>query len=275
MRLPNLIVFTDLDGTLLDRSSYSWAPAEEALHEIERRSIPLIFCSSKTRAEIEVLRRGLGNAHPFIAENGGGVFIPDSYFPKRLEGTVKLRHYHCLALGRPYAELTEAFDTLLEETGVSAEGFHQMSTRDIASNTGLPLKDAELAAQREFDLPFFFAGAGESEQARFIAAAKEKKLSVVTGGRFWHLFSGSDKGRAVRKLIALYRESFPRQRMRTVALGDSANDLPMFAAVDRAILLPQRREQFDEQVLAKMPKVHRASAPGPAGWNQAVLALLE
>lgn len=275
MRLPNLIVFTDLDGTLLDRSSYSWSPAEEALHEIQRRSIPLVFCSSKTRAEVEVLRRAMGNAHPFITENGGGVFVPDGYFPKRLEGTVKLRHYHCFALGRPYAEIIEAFDALVEETGVSAEGFHRMSARDIASNTGLSQKDAELAAQREFDLPFFFAGASESDQARFIATAKEKKLTVASGGRFWHLFSGSDKGRAVRKLISLYRESFPRQRMRTVGMGDSAIDLPMFAAVDRAILLPLRREQFDEEVLAKMPKAHRASAPGPAGWNQAVLALLE
>ncbi len=150
-----------------------------------------------------------------------------------------------------------------------------MSARDIASNTGLSAKDAELAAQREFDLPFFFAGATPTDEQKFIAAARERKLSVVQGGRFWHLFAGSDKGKAVRKLMELFRASYPHQRMRFAALGDSANDLPMLAATDRAYLIPQRREQYDEAVLQKLPRIHRAPAPGPAGWNQAVLSLLE
>jgi len=271
----NLILFTDLDATLLDHANYSWTAAEDALHELTRRQIPLVFCTSKTRAEVEQLRRNMGNAHPFITENGGGIFIPDGYFAKRLEGTVKLRHYHCLALGRPYPELMQAFDEMVEETGVSAEGFHHMSARDIAGNTGLSLPDVALASQREFDLPFFFAGAGEAEEQKFAAAAAERKLRMVRGGRFWHLIGGSDKGAAVRKLIKLYRAAFPHTRLRTVALGDSANDLPMLAAVDRAILIPNRREQYAEAVLEKLPKVHRASAPGPEGWNEAVLALLE
>ncbi|HEY4579910.1 MAG TPA: HAD-IIB family hydrolase, partial [Candidatus Acidoferrales bacterium] len=66
-----MIVFTDLDGTLLDYHTFSWTAANEALAEIERRRVPLVFCTSKTRAEIEALRRKIGNAHPFISENGG------------------------------------------------------------------------------------------------------------------------------------------------------------------------------------------------------------
>lgn len=275
MLRPNLIIFTELDGSLLDRNSCSHAPAEEALGEIARRGIPLVFCTSKTRAEVEVVRRKLNSAHPFIVEDGGGVFIPDGYFPKRLPGTIKVRHYNCLALGRPHAELVDEFDSLVEQTGVSAEGFHQMKPRDIARNAGLSLSDAELAAQREFDLPFFFAGASEAEEETFIAAARERKLSVVRGRRFRHLFAGSDKGRAVRKLVEQYRAALPHQRLRTAALGDSANDLPMLAAADKAVLIPQRREQFDEEVLAKLPRILRAGAPGPAGWNAAVLSLLE
>ncbi len=271
----NLIVFTDLDGTLLDHVTYSWSPAEEALHELARRKIPLIFCTSKTRAEVEVLRRELGNAHPFITENGGGIFIPDGYFPKRLTGTRKLRHYHCFALGRPYGELTQAFAEIAEETGVSVEGFHQMSPRDISSNTGLALSDVALASQREFDLPFFFAGASEADEKKFFAAAAERQLRVVRGGRFWHLIGESDKGRAVRKLIQLYREGYFHQRLRTLALGDSANDLPMLTAADRAVLIPQRGGQYDQAILAKLPKIVQAPSPGPAGWNAAVLQFLE
>src|SRR5713226_6564538 len=85
------LIFTDLDGTLLDARTYSWAGAEPALAEIERRRIPLVLVTSKTRAEVEPLRRKLGHAHPFITENGGGVFIPDGYFNLKIPGAALRR----------------------------------------------------------------------------------------------------------------------------------------------------------------------------------------
>ncbi|CAG0948086.1 partial Glucosyl-3-phosphoglycerate/mannosyl-3-phosphoglycerate phosphatase, partial [Anaerolineae bacterium] len=78
--MPNTIIFSDLDGTLLDAADYSFAAAKPALAMIHERGIPLILCSSKTRSEIEIYRRRLDNVHPFIAENGGGIFIPKGYF---------------------------------------------------------------------------------------------------------------------------------------------------------------------------------------------------
>jgi mannosyl-3-phosphoglycerate phosphatase len=270
---PQLVVFTDLDGTLLDHHTYSFAPAEAALYELARRHIPLIFVSSKTRAEIEVLRRQTANTHPFISENGGGIFIPHDYFKVRIEGAARVGRYQCLSLARPYREIVSELAELAEASGASVAGFQQMSVREIVQNTGLPARQAELARQREFDEPFFFAGASEAQEQRFVALAKQRGLEVARGGRFWHLFAGSDKGRAVRQLIELYRRSW-RRRFRTVALGDSANDLPMLAAVDVPILLPHAGSKFDKQVMARLPRVTRAAAPGPAGWNQAVLEIL-
>ena len=65
------VVFTDLDGTLLEHSTYSFAEAEEALDLLRSQDIPLVICTSKTRSEVEFWRRLLGNEHPFIVENGG------------------------------------------------------------------------------------------------------------------------------------------------------------------------------------------------------------
>jgi len=270
---PHFVVFTDLDGTLLDHHTYRWEPAHEALDELERRRIPLIFVSSKTRAEIEVVRRKIGNAHPFISENGGGVFIPHDYFKLRIEGASRVGRYQCLALARPYREIVVELEELAEEAEASVVGFHQMSGREIAQNTGLPLREAELARQRDFDEPFFFAGAGEVQVQRFVQLAKQRGLEVERGGRFWHLFSGSNKGRAVREVISLYRRAW-RRRFRAVGLGDSANDLPLLAAVDVPILLPHPDGAHDRAVLARLPRVTRGSAPGPEGWNQAILRIL-
>jgi len=78
--MKKIIIFTDLDGTLLDNSSYSFEAALPALQLIKEKNIPLIICSSKTRKEIEHYRKKLYNLHPFISENGGGIFIPKGYF---------------------------------------------------------------------------------------------------------------------------------------------------------------------------------------------------
>jgi len=79
-RQTRTLVFTDLDGTLLDHDTYSWAAAAPALEELQRREIPLIFCTSKTDAEVQALRRAMGNSHPFIVENGGAIVIPPGFF---------------------------------------------------------------------------------------------------------------------------------------------------------------------------------------------------
>ncbi|HLB03155.1 MAG TPA: HAD hydrolase family protein, partial [Nitrospiria bacterium] len=76
----SIVIFTDLDGTLLDAATYSWKAAQPALELIKQRAIPLILCSSKNRAEIAAVRRQLDDHDPFISENGGGIFIPDDYF---------------------------------------------------------------------------------------------------------------------------------------------------------------------------------------------------
>ena len=267
------LIFTDLDGTLLDHHSYSWQAAEEALAEIERRRVPLIFVTSKTRAELEVLRQKLGHVHPFVTENGGGVFIPEGYFNLRIEGARRIGRYQCLALARPYAEVVAALEELASASGTSVVGFHQMTPREIAQNSGLDLRAAELARQRDFDEPFFFAGANEQAIQEFLQAARQLGMEVVRGGRFWHLAAGSDKGRAVRWLADLYRRA-TRSRWRSLGLGDSPNDLSLLTAVDQAVLMPLPDGRFDPEVLARLPQATRATAPGPAGWNQAVLRIL-
>jgi mannosyl-3-phosphoglycerate phosphatase len=244
--VSRLVIVTDLDGTLLDHDTYSFAPARPALVELRRRLVPLVLCTSKTRAEVEALRRRLKNRHPFIVENGGGLFVPRGYFERGTAGRMEL--------GRPYSEIVAALSDLARKARVQVRGFHQLSAREIAELTGLPLAQARLA------------------RSRFVRLARRSGYGVTTGGRLWHLFRGSDKGLAVRRLLALYRRS---GRFRTLALGDAANDLPMFREVDQAVLLPRPDGRYDRAVLRAVPGVIRGSAPGPEGWNEAVLRALQ
>jgi mannosyl-3-phosphoglycerate phosphatase family protein len=227
-----------------------------------------------TRAELEPLRRKIEHGHPFITESGGGLFIPDGYFAKRLEGAVRHGRYFSVAFGRPYADAVTAAEELAEESGANIVGYAQMTAREIARNTGESLRQAELARQREFSERFFFAGGSEAVLAKFERQAREHGWDAIPGDPFWELRSGNDEGRALRHLMRLLRDSL-HTRLRAVAIGSSARDLPLLSAADQAVVLPRRAGEFDPLLSSRLAKGIQGDASGPAGWNQAVLKALE
>jgi mannosyl-3-phosphoglycerate phosphatase len=53
MSVPGfLVVFSDLDGSLLDHHDYSWQPAREAVDKLAQSRAPLILARSKTATEM-------------------------------------------------------------------------------------------------------------------------------------------------------------------------------------------------------------------------------
>ncbi|MEP6934456.1 MAG: HAD-IIB family hydrolase [Nitrospirota bacterium] len=268
-----MVVFTDLDGTLLDSKTYSFEPAREALTELRARNIPLIVVSSKTRAEIEPIRLELRNEHPFIVENGGAFVIPTNYFPFSLTGAVRRGSYHVVEMGIPYPLLRTALKEIQQILGIELRGYGDMSVEEIAARTGLSLENAHLSKQRDYDEPFVIEGSAYPEE-RLIEAINQRGLRYTKGDRFYHLMGHHDKGQAVQYLIRCYRRQIGDDHgtLCSVAIGNSLNDLPMLEAVDRPIIVQQADGSYKLDI--ELPRLIRAPVPGPAGWNQAVLSLL-
>ncbi len=263
--MKKTIIFTDLDGTLLDQSNYSFADAQPALQRVAASATPLIMCSSKTRRELEDYRRLLNSPHPFISENGGGIFIPRGYFPFAVAAE-PADEYQLIRLGTPYTEIRKQFVRLREQFHAKVRGFADMSVAEVAALTGLAGKDALAAQQREFDEPFIFDGEPDQDFLNAIEAAGLR----WTQGRFFHIMGRHDKGRAVSMLIALYRRQFGETR--SIALGDSLNDLAMLVEADQAVLVKHADGSFDSRI--DMADLLKTRLPGPAGWNETVLGLL-
>lgn len=264
----SLLIFTDLDGTLLDHDSYSYRGAADTLGRLRRLSIPLILTSSKTRAEIKHLQRKLGLDEPFISENGGGLFLPEEY--QGLPDIPLAVSSGCrgVVFGRPYAYVREIFGRLRDRYAL--RGFGDMSTEEIMQATGLGREEALLAAQRDFSEPFLFMAAPRPREMEREAAAWG--LAVTSGGRFYHLMgAGQDKGRAVEAAAALFREKYG-SGLRTVGLGDARNDYPMLRAVDIPVLMPGPDGSYAEMDIEGL---RRAPLPGSRGWGIIIAKLLD
>ena len=269
--MEKYIIFTDLDGTLLDYSTYSFEKALPALELIRQQSVPLIICSSKTRTEIEYYRKKLQNAHPFISENGGGIFIPKKYFdPLRSTASYTIEEeagYNVIRLGARYSDLRIAVKELQQE-GFEITGFGDMTSNELAAIANMTIDEAVMAKERDFDEPFIYRGPNH-KLPRFFRSISQKGLTF-TQGRFFHILGSSNKGIAVSILTDLYREKYGN--IRTIALGDSQNDVPMLERVDFPVCVQKHDSKYDPQI--NMPKLMWAEGIGPEGWNKAVLELL-
>jgi mannosyl-3-phosphoglycerate phosphatase len=266
-----MVVFTDLDGTLLDAATYSFDAAAEALAALRGRGIPLVIVSSKTRAEIEPIQRRLGIADPFVVENGGAVFIQGECFAGLVPRAVGRDGYRVVELGLPYGELRRALGELAAASGVTVRGFGDMALEEIADRTGLPAAEAALARRREYDEPFVFEGPPDRREA-FLRHVEARGLRCTRGGRFHHLTGRHDKGEACRLLTDGYRRAAAGAGLVTIGLGDSLNDRPMLEAVNIPLLVQRPDGSYDPEL--RLPHLRYAQGVGPAGWNQAVLTLL-
>jgi mannosyl-3-phosphoglycerate phosphatase len=267
--MKKIVIFTDLDGTLLSYSDYSFDEALPALRMIRECRIPLVICSSKTGAEIKEYRKKLGNCHPFISENGGGIFIPSGYFKSAVRGynLEEQGEYLLLRLGAEYNELRRVLKDL-KNNGYGIVGFGDMTVREVAEITGLSQEEARMAQQRDFDEPFLFSGTREEldDVRRLI---KERGFSS-TEGKYHHILGSSDKGKALSILVEIYKKDYGD--VVTVALGDSLNDLPMLSVVDYPVLVQQPEGGHDRRI--SLPALIKADGVGPRGWNRAILNLL-
>ena len=77
----NKVVFTDIDGTLIDINTAHYGKKTKGLiSSLKEKNIPLILASAKTWLEQNKIREDLGLFDPFIVENGGAIVIPKDYF---------------------------------------------------------------------------------------------------------------------------------------------------------------------------------------------------
>ena len=261
----SLIIITDLDGTLLDQRTYSYEASLPAIGRLQQRRIPIVFCSSKTAAEIISLQRELGLKEPFICENGGAIYLPPNYFPFEVGSAKRMRAFDAIEFGKNVVDLRRALKQAAQRCGVDVKSFGSMSFQEIMERTGLNLNQALYAAQREYDEPFLVEAGKEDN---LLAALRATGLTVTQGDRFYHLTGGHDKGKAVREVLALYRRQ--RASLLAVGLGNSANDLPLFRETDIAILVRNPDGQWDVEVMGRLSNVERSNAIGPQGWREAV-----
>lgn len=257
----SLIIVTDLDGTLLDHYTYKFDAALPALEHLKRLDIPLILNSSKTAPEIISLRKALNNTHPFIVENGAGIYIP-------IAG--KQNDFEVISFGRERKSILKVLKTIRDNFNLPFTSFNDMSVEELMAETGLTMTKAEQAKQREFTEPLKWHG-NDQQWGVFCTEIARSGLSAVQGGRFISVSSQVDKGQALKWIAEYYQQLWAVQPI-IVALGDSDNDAAMLSLADHSVLIRSPAHDLPKLDIKNLLVTKEV---GPIAWNESVISLLQ
>lgn len=259
------LVFTDLDGSLLDHDTYEWQPARPWLERLRQAGVPVIPVTSKTRAELMALRLELGLVDsPFIAENGAVIGLPPAWQHARLDRDPS--DPHGLAIKTPGLDIgyvRARLEVIRQRLGVKFLAMGEMTLEEIMAYTGLPEPAARQARVREGSEPLIWQDDDTAIDV-FRQALAGDALRLTRGGRFWHVMGEVHKGASMAWLVERFIALRGRKPL-TLGLGDGPNDIPMLETADRAVLIPGHHGQ---RVDVDNANLYCAAAYGPEGWAE-------
>jgi predicted mannosyl-3-phosphoglycerate phosphatase (HAD superfamily) len=248
--LPRTVLFSDVDGTLLDASdrfAITSADVERLAPHVE-----LVLASSRTLVELADVQRRLGVSGALIAENGAVMSYPPRW---RGKGA---RSREVLVLGETLAKLQPRVTRSAKAAGVRI-----VDQRDVLPDKGRSLKREYSICVRDW------SGVGAE---RFLAALEEDGCTASRSGRWITITRGADKGIAARAVLA-HAEKIGAGFKRSLAIGNAANDQSLLAVTQGRFAIRNPRRGHHEELLL-LPDVIPLSASGKRAWREVLASIL-
>ena len=248
-------VVSDVDGTLMDHS-YDLTPAKETIKKLQKLSIPVILCTSKTAAEVKVIRQELNLGDPYIVENGAAIYGESL---KKVHGKIIL------------GLLEEILTCISKEVNYNLIPLNNLSDQEATELTGLRGNALTLMRDRHWSMPFL--NPPEHIEEKLENCCKRFKVEIFKGNRMSHLLSiNSNKGKAINALKNYVNKS----KIRIIGLGDSPNDLPLLLNSDFKIVIPGIKGP-NLELLNKLKSYDfiLAQEPNGYGWKSEINNLIK
>ena len=257
----SILIFTNLDGTLLHRDKYTFEKIKNFIKDIISDRIYVIPNTSKTDREILSFNQKLGEALPYIAENGSaikGLNLINKDLPKEL------------ILSKEKEELINIFENEVPENlKIKCKWLSKMNKETQLKILGLPEDQLTNALDRKYTVPFIFNG-NKSEINELSKILKSKGLTTQEGGRVISLGDKVNKAKAMQIFIRFFKKN--NENIKTIAVGDNYNDLDMLKISDYPCLVFNDQFRLDQIFIDNLISTNK---PSPEGWADVIKMAME
>ena len=192
-----ILIFTDLDGSLLHRDTFKFDEIKEYLKQLMLKGIFIIPNTSKTEKEILQFNYELGSNLPFISENGAainGLDLLNPGLPKEL------------ILSREKDDIFNIFKNIVPlNLQNKCKWLSEMNNTNQSLIFGLYDKKLKMALDRRYTIPFIFDGT-KNEKNQLSKIIKKDGLSLQEGGRVINLTDRVNKAKALKVFVRFYKK---------------------------------------------------------------------
>ncbi|MGB1352028.1 MAG: HAD-IIB family hydrolase [Luminiphilus sp.] len=264
------VIFTDLDGTLLDHDTYSAEEARSVLEKVTAQGIPVIPATSKTYSEVVEFRSSMNLTHAFIVENGAALYVPIDTDIRCPMGSKLFEGYWVREFGVKRQALCDVLEALDMNGTYQFKSLTDMRTSEVAEITGLDLASAQRAQHRLYSETLDWR---DSEEAltTFSDLLTGIGFSVSQGGRFVHLMGPNNKGITAQWFQALLKRELTPD-VASIAAGDAPNDRELLEMADYALLMRNARGKPLE--LQRSGPTWLSDSAGPIAWAKGISDIL-
>jgi mannosyl-3-phosphoglycerate phosphatase family protein len=256
----SLIIFTDLDGSLLHRDNFKFDEIKDYIKNLIDNGVIIIPNTSKTEKEIEEFINELGKELPFISENGSsihGLNLINANFPNKI------------ILSRDKEELIKIFDSKVPDNlKAKCKFISEMNSKQQNNIFGLQGNNLKNALNRKYTIPFLFEG-DNLEKNKLLKILKSSSLTMQEGGRVLNLGDKTDKVKSMNQVLKIYRKV--ENKIKVIGVGDNFNDLDMLRNCDIPCLV--FNDQFKQDQI-NINNLIFSNKPSPEGWADVIKTAL-
>ena len=261
MNINNIMIFTDLDGSLLNHDNFDFKKIKSFILQCLSIGIKIIPNSSKTKKEIDFFCDQLGERLPYIVENGSAIHNIDIVSSDFKEVN------NSLVFSRTVEEILEIILKEVPKNLIDKCSFVKDMNRKMQKQTlGLSEEFLPFALNRDYSIPFTFNGSDQIIN-EFKLILEKLDLKLHEGGRVFNISDNCSKGSAMKTLVSKIKKDISLNPY-IIVVGDSPNDISMLEEANQPCVVPLPNKCNLKDL--KFNNILRAKQSAPEGWEEVI-----
>jgi len=199
----------------------------------------MLLYSRKTKAEILWLCEQLAILQPFVAENGGALYVPKDYLKLELNGFSESDKMMELAFGTTKDFIENITEKLAMISGMKSIKMTDITPLDVADILEIEIKAAERMMTRKYSQLILKAEQKAPMNDIFKQLLQQQGLSILDTKDDFSIGHFNIQ-KPIQHWIESLQEKYPT--IEVFAIGNNANDTPIFELANQAFLLKNKGE---------------------------------